>query len=127
MQYLRMRSVGCDANPAATDKPELPEQPLSKPEVWVQPGLSPEVLAWLKGGKSVRWSTPVVSNIYVIDRLSKEQICGTKGVDDWKHEADTRTGSAHARKDHDARRSSLHRSCLGRIRDLVLGLQLAWS
>ena len=82
--------MGYDTNPVATDKPELPEQPLSKPEVWVPPELSPEVLAWLKHEKSVRWSTPVVSNVYVIDRLSKQQICGTKGVDDWKHEADTR-------------------------------------
>ena len=77
-------------SPVATDKPELLEQPVSKPEIWVPPELSPDVLAWLKHEMSVHWSTPVVLNVYVIDKLSKEQICGTKGVDDWKHEADTR-------------------------------------
>ena len=32
-----------------------------------------------------------------IDGLSKEQICGTKGVDDWKHEADIRIRINHER------------------------------
>ena len=40
--------------------------------------------------KSVHWSTPVVSEVLVVARLTKEQVCGTEGVDNWEHFAKNR-------------------------------------
>ena len=38
----------------------------------------------------MHWSTPVVSEVLVVTRLTKEQICGAEDVDDWEHFARTR-------------------------------------
>lgn len=40
--------------------------------------------------KSVHWSTPVVSEVHVVPRVTKKQVCGTKGKDNWKHFAEIR-------------------------------------
>ena len=40
--------------------------------------------------KSVHWEENVVSDVLIITRLSKTQICGTPGVDNWSHFANLR-------------------------------------
>ena len=40
--------------------------------------------------KSVHWSEDVVSDVHIIDRLTKEQLCDTIGVDNWMFSAKTR-------------------------------------
>ena len=66
---------------------------MNKPEVWIAPDTPPE---WFddmpkrpERKKSVHWDTPVVSEVTIVTRLTKEQVCGTKDVDDWEHFAKT--------------------------------------
>ena len=67
--------VGYDTNPVATDKPELPEQPLSEPEVCVPPELDPEVLAWLEHEESVHRSPAATAKPELLGQpLSKPEV-----------------------------------------------------
>ena len=67
--------MGCDTNPTATDKSELPEQPLSKPEVWVPPELGPEVLAWLEHEEFVHRSPAATAKPELLGQpLSKPEV-----------------------------------------------------
>ena len=40
--------------------------------------------------KSVHWHEDVVSEVYFFDRMAKEEICGTNGVDNWMSFAQAR-------------------------------------
>ena len=48
-----------------------------------------------KRKKSVHWHEDVVSEVYSIDRLAKEEICGEAGVDNWMSFAKARIAAEH--------------------------------
>ena len=87
-----MSELSC-SDTAHIKEPEICQQPVNKLEVWIPPDTPSE---WFDNiserseRKSVHWSTPVVSEVLVVTRLTKEQICGAEDVDDWEHFARTR-------------------------------------
>ena len=82
---------------ALVKESEIFQPSANKPEVWIAPDAPPE---WFDDmpkrpecKKSVHWDTPVVSEVTIVTRLTKEQVCGTTDVDDWEHFAKTRLES----------------------------------
>ena len=79
---------------AIIKEPEVFQQPVNKPEVWIAPDTPQEWFGDMpkrpERKKSVHWDTPVVSEVTIVTRLTKEQVCGTTDVDDWEHFAKTR-------------------------------------
>ena len=40
--------------------------------------------------KSVSWATTLVSDMFIVTKLTKEEVCGVPGVDNWFHESKLR-------------------------------------